>query len=180
MSRTDVKTQYLDFLLNIIQGDRDYCTLLLKHLHRIEFYSIVPNDDNRGEDGKKLRTIFERETGHKALSLCLNGPCSILEMLIGLAFRISNELEGGKNERSVEDCFWMMVDNLNLTWVDNFAYFQDGGNDAIGENIEKFLDRKYDRNGNGGLFPLKKSKKDQRTVEIWYQMAEYLLENFDF
>ena len=40
------------------------------------------------------------------------------------------------------------------------------------------LAREYSDNGHGGLFPLKNPKKDQRKVEIWYQMTEYINENY--
>jgi hypothetical protein len=37
--------------------------------------------------------------------------------------------------------------------------------------------RTYDRRGHGGLFPLQRSNRDQRRVEIWYQLSEYLLQD---
>ena len=33
-------------------------------------------------------------------------------------------------------------------------------------------------NGTGGLFPLKRPRVNQRRVEVWYQMSEYLMENY--
>ena len=47
----------------------------------------------------------------------------------------------------------------------------------IDEILNKFIDRTYRASGYGGLFPLRHSKEDQRKVEIWYQMAAYLIEN---
>lgn len=48
------------------------------------------------------------------------------------------------------------------------------------EKIEKILDtvinRKYKRNGLGGFFPLKHADRDQRKVELWYQLNAYVLE----
>ena len=40
------------------------------------------------------------------------------------------------------------------------------------------VERRYKRSGEGGLFPLKNAAKDQRKVEIWYQLSSYLLENY--
>jgi len=40
--------------------------------------------------------------------------------------------------------------------------------------------RRYSKTGKGGLFPLKHPKKDQTEVEIWYQMQQYVMENFDY
>ena len=39
------------------------------------------------------------------------------------------------------------------------------------------LERKYSRNGDGGLFTVNHSRYDLRSVEIWYQMCWYLDEN---
>jgi hypothetical protein len=36
--------------------------------------------------------------------------------------------------------------------------------------------RTYDPDGSGGFFPLLHSKKDQRQIEIWYQMHAYVRE----
>ena len=41
--------------------------------------------------------------------------------------------------------------------------------------VFKFLERKYERNGKGGLFTINdKPDKDLRNVEIWYQAMWYL------
>ena len=46
--------------------------------------------------------------------------------------------------------------------------------------VDKLLGRDYFRDGFGGLFPLKHAKKDQRKVEIWYQLQNWLMENYEF
>ena len=40
--------------------------------------------------------------------------------------------------------------------------------------IFRFMDRKYKRNGEGGLFTIEHCKYDLRSVEIWWQMNWYL------
>lgn len=178
MKINDETIPYFHFLEDIAMGDdRDY-TLLLEDMHSIDFYSLVPNDDNREEDGKQLRKRFLKSGANKPLSLCSDDPCSVLEMLIGLAFRIENDLCDSPSEKSVKECFWILISNLGLTWCDNYSYHEEGGKEDILHKIQILLDRKYHRTGKGGLFPLKHSTKDQRQVEIWYQMAEYLLENY--
>lgn len=171
--------RYFKFLCNIVKGEIVF-DLLLRHLHRIEYYSFVPNDDNRGEDGKRLRDIFLNEENSDLREMEDLGPCTVLEMLIGLSYRIENELEDGPAAMKAPSCFWMLINNLELEWVNNNAYVQEGGAYAIDEKISVLLDRKYSRNGHGGLFPLNHTRNDQRNIEIWYQMQEYLLENYDF
>jgi len=170
--------RYFQFLSNIV-GRNGY-DLLLRHLHRIEFYSLVPNDDNRGEDGKKLRDIFFEEVGYMASSSLPEGPCTVLEMLIGLSYRVENELAGNPRGILAREAFWIFIDNLDLAWCDDVGYLNRLAAEIIDDVIGVLLDRKYMRNGTGGIFPLLKTRKDQRKVEIWYQMSEYLLENYDF
>ena len=40
--------------------------------------------------------------------------------------------------------------------------------------INRFLNREYKPNGEGGLFTIRNTKRDMRTVEIWYQLNEYI------
>lgn len=176
-------SRYFDFLSNIVDGD-DY-SLLLKHLHRIEFYSLVPNDDNRGEDGVKLREIFVDEGGPNMDSSSLRevermGPCTVLEMMIALSIRMEGELHGNPRSKSAKECFWQLLENLGLDWCDNTGYFNADGDNVVYHKISRLLERRYRSNGDGGLFPLRRPSKDQREVEIWYQMSEYLLERFEF
>ena len=45
---------------------------------------------------------------------------------------------------------------------------------TIEKHLDIFMNRKYRRNGAGGLFTLKFPPRDMRMVEIWYQMCWYL------
>lgn len=172
--------RYFTFLCDIVKNDSEY-NMLLRRLHHHEFYSFIPHDDNRASDGLKLREIFfDTEGGHMASSSLPDGPCTVLEMLIGLSFRMEIDLAVGENAKTVSECFWELIENLKLLWAHDDAYFEEGAVEEIDSMIRDFLDRRYDADGTGGLFPLKNTKKDQRIVEIWYQMAEYLLENYQF
>ena len=48
----------------------------------------------------------------------------------------------------------------------------------IDDILDRWIERKFSRNGKGSPFPLKKPKKDQRKVELWYQMQGYICENY--
>lgn len=177
--------KYFSFLYEIISRDFEKShSLLMQHLHGIPFYSIIPNDENRGEDGKKLRDIFNKERPNIGLSLCSDDPCTMLEMLIGLSFRMENELKGGAYEMPVKECFWTLINNLDLFWCNDDEFKKWPTPKLVSDRIKILLERWYERDGHGGLFPLKYKimpvGKDQRQVEIWYQMSEWLLENFEF
>jgi hypothetical protein len=170
-----VKNRYFDFLCNIVDEDGS-CGYdkLLGELHGIEFYSLIPNDDNRGEDGKQLRQRFIDEEGQHALSQSHLDECTVLEMLIGLSYRLEFETMSSRWEKTPKEWFWILIDNLGLnTYVDGSFI----PNEVL-SILKTFLDRGYKNSGDGGLFPLHKPKKDQRRVEIWYQMSAYVLENY--
>lgn len=145
---------------------------LLRQLYTKEFIWLVPNDDNRVEDGRDLRHQFVISEGiDDPDPLWMGLGCSMLEMLIGLAHRCTFEAEGGSSE-----WFWHMVDNLNLGGF-NDAYFRTEAQHRYVDNVlDTVIWRSYRRNGDGGLFPLRRSRRDQRQVELWYQLSCYLLE----
>lgn len=179
----DTKILYFNWLLNIL-GDygRNY-SILCNILHEIEFYWTVNNDDNRENDGKNLREMFEKTMSIAEIDIipdALCGPCSVLEMMIALSSRIEADITYDPDEpdRTVM-WFKTMVSNLGLDdCCDENFNFDNHLEDKIYKKINKMLDRKYDFYGNGGLWPLKFTKIDQRKVEIWYQMCSYLEENY--
>jgi len=172
-----VKNRYFHYLCEIVRGPREY-THLLEYLHGFGFYSLVPNDDNRGSDGEQLRENFIDEEGPTGAPSLPNGPCTLLEMLIGVAYRLEFELLGGHFERSVGEWFFVLLDNLGLSGYDDKTFSRLGSIEEINIIVENLLERKYSPDGEGGLFPLKNSKKDQRRVEIWYQMNAWVIENY--
>ena len=147
------------------QSDEDY-SFLLRALHRKEFYWTVPNDDNRAEDGKDLRYEFVEEYDIFDYDV-IKGPCTVLEMLIGLSRRFDD------GERVPAEWFWEMLENL----FDMEKCTNDVVDPAYLDHVlDRLLDRTYEFNGVGGIFPLENPQKDQRKVEIWYQMQAYIIE----
>ena len=165
-----VRNRYFVHLGGLVGEEADNYFNMLNILHNMDFYSLIPNDDNRGEDGKQLRDGFH-------LSVNLKN-CTVFEMLVGLSIRLEFETAQSQWEKTVAEWFWILIDNLGLGLYDDDMYKSMKPRAEIEEIVQKMLDRKYDCNGNGGLFPLKNPRKDQRKVEIWYQMSEYLIENY--
>lgn len=144
---------------------------LIKQLYTKEFVWIIPNDDNRVEDGRDLR--------HEFLETCgIDDPdsdwvgigCSMLEMLIALSRWLSFEAEG---EPRV--WFWHLIETLDLEQYNDRAY-DEVAEKQIDEVLDTVIFRNYAPDGSGGLFPLRRPNQDQREVEIWYQLNAYLLE----
>jgi len=140
-------------------------------LYTKEFKWLVPNDDNREEDGKDLRFEFLEEEGiprSKRDPLWLGAECSMLEFLVALARRFAFEADGLVFER-----FWELLENLGLDHYNDGVEFDA---EAVEDILDRLIWRHYHYNGGGGLFPLKNPEYDQRKVEIWYQMSAYVLE----
>jgi len=151
---------------------------LLKHLRRIDFYCIIEKDHNREDDGKSLRTTYINLGGAHSPSPLTE--CSVLEMLIGLAFRMEHELSGLVECTDIVDCFLILLENLELSFMNDNRYLGGNGAEVVDDRIYNMLDRRYRFDGSGGLFPIKTPNQDQTEVEIWYQMHNWMLENYVF
>lgn len=167
--------EYFDWLCDIVeigQGRYTYY-LLAKVLHDKKFHWTVPNDDNRISDAIRLREEYFNGVVPK-------DPATIFEVLIGIAIRFEEMMANPEKGNRTSEWFWIMMRNLRIEVYDDASYYILDGDRNIDTILSKMLDRAYTRNGNGGLFPLKKAKKDQRKVEIWYQMCTYLVDNYTF
>lgn len=149
--------------------------LLLKELHSIPFTYIIDRDVNRSADAKMLR----REYFGNAPDI-EGGLTSVLEVLIGIAQRCNdNDMEEQDDDRTA-DWFWEFIRNLNLDIFTDEMFYDWHGNYKVDKVVTLFLERKYDKHGKGGIFPLHHSRKNQRRVEIWYQMSSYLQEKYSY
>lgn len=144
---------------------------LLGELHRIEYVWLISGDDSRAEDGIELRSDFYVNAG-----LELDGndpffsdPCSVLEMMIAFSLRAAFA-----TDESSRWWFRRMLENLGLSEMHDGAAIN---LEVIRTVAGIFIWRQYDRRGTGGLFPLMRSRNDQREVEVWYQFSEYSFEN---
>jgi hypothetical protein len=144
---------------------------ILRLLYKKEFVWFVANDDNRVEDGKNLRYDFLRESHIDTVDRnWIEMPCSFLEMLLGLARRLCFEAEG-----TTDGWFWHLMMTLGL---DKYSDRTQIPHDDVEDILNTVIFRTYRQDGQGGLFPLKNNHgRDQREVEIWYQLNAWLLEN---
>lgn len=145
---------------------------LLKQLLDTKFVWLVPNDDNRCEEGIDLRYEFinEREIRNPDQAW-LDLECSMLELLLVLARHLSFEADG-----EVSDWFWHLIETLDLMQYNDFKYPDRGCKEVIDRTVNRVIFRHYDADGRGGLFPLRHPTRDQRKVELWFQLNAYLLE----
>jgi hypothetical protein len=174
----DLSEQYLKWLYSqvgsarLTNPTRTYWSLCGQLFHK-EFVWLIPNDDNRVEDGRELRYEFAQE-----YNLDIRDPdwskfgCSMLEMLISLSRRLA--FEDGATARV---WFWRLLDNLEISRFNDLYYKNHPDSEQeIDDRLNDLIWRTYQPDGRGGLFPLQHPMEDQRHVEIWYQLNAYLLE----
>lgn len=146
---------------------------LVRQLYTKEFIWLVPNDDNRLEDGRELRREFLESCDiYDPDPEWLGLGCSMFEMLLALSRRLSFEAEG-----EPRDWFWHLIDTVDLFEYNDRVY-KESSKEEVDEVLDRIIWRRYSPNGHGGLFPLRNSAKDQRDVELWYQASAYLIELF--
>lgn len=171
---------YPKYLKNLVmdQEHKEF-GILLDRLWKKEYYSILPNDQNRAKDGILLRDI---EDGPDYTDYY--GPCSVLEMLIALSKRMDYEISGSGYDVTYKDLFWEMLDNLGLMKFDDLAIMYDARTNELDYILTNWIERQYSPDGSGGIFPIKKWKRGvdtpQTKVEIWYQMMKYLSKSYSF
>lgn len=135
-------------------------------LHKIRFVwdPYIEHDSNRASDGIQLRRdyLFECGEGRETYDFDLD-DVSFFEVYVGLARKMAHLLD-----KSLPSA---------MSYILRIGPF-DPGMDAeeIVEVARQVMNRDYDYNGVGGLFPLYSANRDQRDVELIYQMNLHVLE----
>lgn len=170
-----INDQYFEWLCKLIDSKRfskpvSYRKLLI-HLHNIEFTWLISRDINRADDGIQLRRRYSLANHDVSLSDYIQGPCSVLEMMVALALRCEETIMDDVTigERTGQ-WFWEMIHNLGLSSMIDSEFDRD----FVDTIIARFLNREYEPDGTGGLFTVRHSSHDLRTAEIWYQLSWYL------
>lgn len=178
MNSHPLSRDYLLWLTSQIRGEGDgnpsrsyddLCSIMFETEFPEKAAQLVPNDSNRLGDGLGLRLEFCREQKLPMDSLAGLGPCSFLEVLIGLSQRLAFNGPGGYN---APGWAWVLLNNLALHRM----------TDPVGRSRERRVNdilstciwRNYGPDGVGGFFPQEQPFEDQTKVEIWYQMAAYI------
>jgi hypothetical protein len=170
-----INDEYFEYLCKLIDIDRFSKQVtykkLLAHLHNIEFTWFIPHDDNRADDGIQLRRRYGLDQNDISLSQYLTGPCSVLEMMVALAIYAEEHIMSDPQVGNrTGQWFWSMIVNLGLgDQMDD--RFDRRHVDGV---LQRFLDRRYEPTGQGGLFMIRNCDRDLRKVEIFHQLCWYL------
>jgi len=179
MNQDPLAKEYFNWLYDQVFVTRDILsmnsyTLVCDKMNQVNFLALVPHDENRIAEGAALRNEFLkiRNPGPLEQIDVLFPDATVFEVLVALAGRASFMIQ-----KSMHDWFWIFVCNLDLARF-NDQYVQARSVRKIDRAIDTFNNRKYRPDGDGGIFPLLRHPlKDQRHVELWYQMAAYMTEN---
>lgn len=142
---------------------------VLKILFSVDFAYVVRMDENRVEDGKALRRRFIAEQRLSGVSEAwIELGCSVLELMVGLSERLAFLADGEPHY-----WFWELMGNLGLRHY-NDSYIIP--TEDVEEILERVIFRYYGPDGRGGFFPLKHPTRDQRDIELWAQLSDYVME----
>lgn len=173
-----LNNEYFEWMCELVRDTRYTRRLsykkLLKYLHDRDFEFIIEMDSNRAEDGTDLRYRFAydyKRSGPSTIGYLDDGPCSVLEMMVALAIRCEEHImDDPEMGNRTGHWFWIMIENLGLRSMSDNNFDER----YVEKVIDRFLNREYNENGEGGLFTVRNCGLDLRTVEIWYQMCWYL------
>ena len=166
----ELEQQYYEWLTELIPKWRFGYSILIRYLYETPFRVTLLMDENRVGDGLSMRTRFVWSKNLGATErdiLKRQRPCSVLEVMIGLAQRFEEEyMTQYSDENPIEIWFGPMIDSLGLGNFDD-RHFDPYCFDQI---MLTFLDRSYFPDGRGSLFYIPGTTTDMRQVEIWQQM----------
>lgn len=171
----EIVNEYFDWMYDLVcerrHSDGISYRKLLMYLYQTEFVYSIPMDENRADDGINLRNRFAAIAGYDDFHDYLDGPCTILEMMIALALRCEETImDNPQLGNRTSQWFWNMVVSLGLGGITDDLFDKD----YVDETIDIFLNREYERNGKGGLFTVRNCDRDMRNLEIWTQMCLFL------
>jgi hypothetical protein len=175
MNLKRVDHKYFEWLISqiAIPNPREFDELF-EMMHNYEFVWVVPNDDNRVQDARELRREFLRTVIHEvreplAITVLFKNGVTVLEVLVSLSRQVA-WLAGG----DAPHWAWTLLENLKLER--SYDPLSKGKRARIVCILENLVWRLYERDGQGGFFPLNNPKEDQTKVEIWYQMNAFVNE----
>lgn len=179
MDKDYIINEYFEWMTGIACGKRFTGKVtyrkLLSFLHINQFRCVMQSDENRAADGVDLRWRFAVNIGMENRNVwirdCLEGPCSVLEMMVALSIRTEETIMDNPafGDRTGQ-WFWGMITNMGLGAMDDKHFDKRAAEDIL----DSFMDRQYEANGEGGLFTIRNVGVDLTKVDIWTQLCWYL------
>lgn len=172
---------YFLWLCSLVDADMNRYSELLFILFDTDFVWRLEQDESRRTEGLMLREEFYNYDRSQDWVMFLEKPCSVLEALIPIARRMNDILEGIDSSDMTRVWFWELLKNLGLNKYSNIRLeYEERESDLIDIQLilSTWMNRDFDVDGTGSIFPLKVPTKDQRERTIIYQMYDYAFENY--
>lgn len=164
-AQTEAYLDYLEPQVGIESGESFRGLLHLMYETEFVWQPPIIGDRNRLADGLEIRAEWIDATGQVGEM----GPCSFLEVLVGLSRRMA-----WLTSENAEGWGWQLLINLELDRMrDSLSRYKIRKARDI---LDSVIWRTYEPDGTGGFFPLNYPPEDQRRVELWYQMNAYVIE----
>lgn len=145
MTTKEIRELYFQYLWDFIRKPKgtffDYevrdeliwhrgAEVLLRTLHDVDFTWTHPMDENRASDGHSMRVRFadiHNEVNREDIYKALEGPCSMFEMMIALAWKESvmfDPIIPETTDGCIDLWFEAMIFNLTYFVDDSGAFFR--------------------------------------------------------
>lgn len=176
---------YFLWLCDLVNADMTRYSELLFRLHDMDFVWCLEQDESRAVEGLMLREEYYGLTDYlEDWVMFMDKKCSVLESLIALARRMSDAMTETESGDTTRVWFWMFIKNLGLKPYSNIRleapWYPTSESDLIDIQmiVHRWLNREFESDGVGSIFPLKEARHDQRERTLVYQMYDYIFENF--
>lgn len=177
MLKKELESEYYDWIYTLLCENR--CAgrhtyhKLLGYLHSVPFRYVINRDADRLEDGLSLRRRFAycNDLDEESVVYTLRrNQCSVLEMMVALCMRCEDVMDDPAIGDRTAQWFWQMIITMGLGSMTDIRF----DIEAVEAAVEDFLSRKYEPDGRGGLFKIKRCNADLRRIDIWTQMLWYM------
>ena len=172
-----LEKMYFNWLLDAVttKAEQNAYSLVFTTLYSTDFISYDEFDDNLKENAADMRDDFYNfsKTANKLIDIYgeIDFETSILEVMVYLATRIEDTIMSNPDYGDrTRLWFWYMMESLDIIQYDNDRFDEPD----IVQKLDNFVERRYEKNGYGGLFTLEDTKIDARKTNIWQQAMSFV------
>lgn len=171
--------EHLAMRLDYCQTEYGTYNNLFDCLFNIEYSYDIWQDENREADAQEMLNEWLHNERMSRYDLSWR-TCSVLEVMMALAERMSYIASGAVDDNRPSYWFWRMIENIGFDIYTDDVWNSMDGDLNVERDISAMMNHEIEPDGRGGLFPLRDSKNDQRCIELWYQMNNWMVENVKF
>lgn len=171
-----MNTTYFRWLYDKIDRTDNSYLSLMDILFSIPFTYDITMDANREGDIQQLQEQFIWEFPDAADTV---PPIfSMFELIINLSRTMEYQSLLDHEVDDIRPFFWDLIDNLGfMDFTDDFMSQYPNTQYVIRQTIHDVLNHNYNPySGSGSLFPVTEYGRDRTKMELWDQMASYILQ----